>query len=85
MGLDISSISLEYHILSPGNSGEGYGDGYGDEYGGGGGGVLVNNVGPNSGKYQGEGYGGGGSEYIGHGLQGMVLIEVKSKFENIIP
>ena len=51
----------------------------------GGGGVLVNNVGPNSGKYQGEGYGGGGSEYIGHGLQGMVLIEVKSKFENIIP
>ena len=80
MGLDISSISLKDHILSPGNSGAGYG-----YYGGGGGGVLVNNVGPNSGTNQGEGYGGGGSVYNGHGLQGMVLIEVKPKFKNIIP
>ena len=85
MGLDISSISLKYHILSPGNSGEGYSYAFGRGYGGGGGGVLVNNNGPKSGTYQGEGYGGGGSVYVGHGLQGMVLIEVKPIFENIIP
>ena len=72
--LDISTISLKYHMLSPGRGGEH--EGY---YGGGGGGVLVDNVGPSRINYQGEGYGGGGGYYYGHGLQGMILIETKSK------
>ena len=79
---DISTISLEHNILSPGSGGSHA------DYGGGGGGVLVNNVGPNSGKYQGEGYGGGGSQSgysEGHGLQGMVLIEANPITKNIIP
>ena len=53
-------------------------------YGGGGGGVLVNNVGPNSNTFKGKGYGGGGGGG-GHGLQGMVLIEVNPITKNIIP
>ena len=80
-GLDISTISLRYHMLSPGKGSEHYYD-----YGGSGGGVLVDNVGPSSNNYQGEcdpmcpgeGYGGGGNNY-GPGLQGMILIETKSK------
>ena len=75
-GLDISTTSLNYHVLSPGNGGEHYGR----NGGGGGGGVLVDNVGPSSDMYQGEGYGGGGGYYNNkHGLQGMILIETKSK------
>ena len=78
-GFDISTISLEHHILSQGNGGEpcGY------NYGGGGGGVLVDNVGPSSGTNQGEGYGGGGAiaNDSGSGLQGMALIEAKLKTE----
>ena len=57
-GFNISTISLEHHILSSGNGGEPYGY----YYGGGGGGVLVDDVGPPSGTNQGEGYGGGGAE-----------------------
>ena len=68
-------------MLSPGKGSEHYYD-----YGGSGGGVLVDNVGPSSKNYQGEcdpmcpgeGYGGGGNNY-GPGLQGMILIETKSK------
>ena len=56
-GFDISTISLEHHILSQGNGGEP--NGY--YYGGGGGGVLVDNVGPSHDTNQGEGYGGGGT------------------------
>ena len=74
-GLDISTISLKYCMLSPGNGGEHY-DAYG---GGGGGGVLVDNVGPSAAIYQGEGYGGGGGYYNSLGLQGMILIETKHK------
>ena len=83
-GFDISTISLEHHILIRGNGGEPYGS-----YGGGGGGVLVDNVGPSYGTNQGEGYGGGGAigqnnrrnpwAASGSGLQGMVLIEAKPK------
>jgi hypothetical protein len=78
-GFDISTISLEHNKISPGLGGSSGSDG------GGGGGVLVNNVGPNSGTYQGEGYGGGGSGWRGHGLQGMVLIEVNPITKNNIP
>ena len=80
--MDISTISLKYHMLSPGNGGDHYGS-Y-EEGGGGGGGVLVDNVGPSSDTHQGEsvgqGYGGGGGgRYNSAGFQGMVLIETKSK------
>ena len=75
-GFNISTISLEHFILSPGDGGETY-DFY---FGGGGGGVLVDNVGPDSQNVQGKGYGGGGGAYeYQNGLQGMVLIETKSK------
>ena len=40
---------------------------------------LVDNVGPSGSTYQGEGYGGGGAHSNIYGLQGMVLIETKSK------
>ena len=62
-------------MLSPGNGGVPNGN----SYGGGGGGVLVDNVGPSGSTYQGEGYGGGGDAAYRNGLQGMVLIETKSK------
>ena len=76
-GFDISTISLEHHILSRGNGG----DPYGDYFGGGGGGVFVDNVGPSYVTYQGKGYGGGGANGYdsGFGLQGMVLIEATRK------
>ena len=82
-GFDISTISLEYHILSPGNGGDPYGN-----YGGRGGGVLVDNIGPTCLDYPWldcleNGYGGGGGAgnngYTNFGLQGMVLIETKAK------
>ena len=72
-GTDISEIFLDNFVLSPGNGGEPNGN-----FGGGGGGILVNNFGPDSSVYQGKGYGGGGG-YGGYGLSGMVLIEVKPK------
>ena len=71
---DISTISLKYHTLSPGNGGEPI-----ESFGGGGGGVLVDNVGPAYGTHQGQGYGGGGGYNQYHGLQGMVLIEANPK------
>ena len=77
-GLDISTISLKYCMLCPGNGGEHYDGDSVDGYGGGGGGVLVDNVRPSGNIYQGEGYGGGGYA-SGIGVQGMVLIETKSK------
>ena len=75
-GFNISTISLEHFKLSPGDGGETYNF----YFGGGGGGVLVDNVGPDSQNVQGKGYGGGGGAYeYQNGLQGMVLIETKSK------
>ena len=83
MALDITSVSLEYHVLNPGEGGQPCT--HGQNFGGGGGGILVDNFGPNSDYHTGKGYGGGGGGYSGAiGLQGMVLIEVKPKFENII-
>ena len=79
-GFDISTMSLEHHILSPGNGGDPYGN-----YGGRGGGVLVDNIGPACLDClgYGSGYGGGGggciNGYTNFGLQGMVLIETKAK------
>ena len=73
-GTDISEISLNHFVLSPGDGGEVYGS----NYGGGGGGILVDNFGPDSSYYQGKGYGGGaGGYYYTYGHPGMVLIEVK--------
>ena len=72
-GTDISEIFLDNFVLSPGDGGE-----PNDNFGGGGGGILVDNFGPDSSEYQGKGYGGGGG-YGGYGLPGMVLIEVKPK------
>ena len=80
-GFDISEISMENFVLTPGDGGE-----TNDEhYGGGGGGVLVNNHGPpaadaNKGKGFGGGGGSGGLDYEGkYGSPGVVLLEVKSK------
>lgn len=75
-GLNISTISLKYHMLNPGNGGE-----HSESYGGGGGGVLVDNVGPSpSTIYNGQGYGGGGGYgRNAYGFQGMILIETRSK------
>ena len=79
-GFDISTISLEHHILSPGNGGDLY-----ENYGGRGGGVLVDNIGPacldclGYGSGYGGGGGGGNVGFTNYGLQGMVLIETKPK------
>ena len=72
-GTNISEFFLDNFVLSPGDGGEPNGN-----FGGGGGGILVDNFGPDSSGYQGKGYGGGGG-YGGYGLPGMVLIEVKPK------
>ena len=70
-GEDISNYKFAYFFLSPGAGGY-------RKYGGGGGGVLVNGEGPPVEKGQGEGYGGGGEGYRpSHGLQGVVLMEIK--------
>ena len=76
-GRDISEIALNHFVLSSGDGGENYGD-----IGGGGGGILVDNCGPDFDDYfshRGKGYGGGGSGFGAsyYGLPGMVLIEVK--------
>ena len=45
-------------------------------WGGGGGGVLINGVGPDrESKYQGQGYGGGGAGR-NDGLPGVVILEI---------
>ena len=77
-GTNISEISLEHFVLSPGDGGEPY-DG---DFGGGGGGILVDNFGPDSDDTYGKGYGGGGGvggSGNGYGLPGMVLIEIDTK------
>ena len=81
-GLDISTISLKYHMLSPGNGG------VSSYAGGGGGGVLVDNIGPSCVISQGEGYGGGGGyqneQGSSNGLQGIVLIETSLSSDNFL-
>ena len=73
-GTDISEISLNHFVLSPGDGGDG------SYHGGGGGGILVDNFGSDSNDYQGKGYGGGaGGYYYTYGHPGMVLIEVNPK------
>ena len=80
-GFNISTISLEHFILSPGDGGETYNF----YFGGGGGGVLVDNIGPacldclGYGSGYGGGGGGGNAGFTNYGLQGMVLIETKPK------
>ena len=65
---------MEHFVLSPGDGGEPYVGGFG----GGGGGILVDNFGPDLDDSDGKGYGGGGGgpDGGGYGLPGMVLIEV---------
>jgi hypothetical protein len=77
-GTNISEIPLDNFVLSPGDGG------VNNVYnGGGGGGILVDNIGPDSFEYQGKGFGGGGGGGdfgdFAYGLPGTVLIEVKSK------
>ena len=74
-GMDISEISLEYFVLSPGDGGEPDGSD-----GGGGGGIIVDNYSPDS--WEGKGFGGGGTGPYGdkyYGLPGTVLLEIKPK------
>ena len=72
-GTNITEVSMDHFVLSPGDWGEPNGS-----YGGGGGGILVDNFGPNTNDYDGKGYGaGGGKNTLGH--PGLVLIEVKPK------
>ena len=77
-GTNISEIPLDNFVLSPGDGGV-----YNVYNGGGGGGILVDNIGPDSFEYQGKGFGGGGGGGdfgdFAYGLPGTVLIEVKSK------
>ena len=90
-GVSLDQISMQYFHLSPGNGGT---QDSGIEYyteqvsGGGGGGVLVDGVGPDrESTCQGEGYGGGAgalttqsykvNNFVGHlGLPGVILVEV---------
>ena len=78
-GLDISSLSLTHFSLSPGAGGR-------HLTGGGGGGVLVNSLGPRVEQGRGEGYGGGGEGNIyglgrggdvQSGASGVVIMEIR--------
>ena len=73
-GLNISSIIMEIFSLSPGAGGKRDG-----RYGGGGGGILVDNSGPQETEYDGQGYGGGGGGYHNNPGPGLVLLEIKPK------
>ena len=84
-GEDIGLYHLEHWKITPGMGGKETPDGTPKLHcGGGGGGVLVNGVGPDRShdQGQGEGYGGGGGKArehgpkAGRGLRGVVLIEV---------
>ena len=75
-GLDISALPFSSVTLTPGAGGFVY-DNIMQIYGGGGGGVLVNGEGPEATDYQGQGYGGGGG--FGPGLQGVIVLEIKSE------
>merc|ERR1711973_1010457 len=70
-GEDISGYRMDEFKLSPGQGGMAYVFG-GYVFGGGGGGILVDGVGPTTDGYAGHGYGAGGP----NGLSGVVLIEM---------
>lgn len=71
-GLDLSSITLQNFSLTPGVGGKAQGS-----IGGGGGGVLVNGVGPNrASTNSGEGYGGGRYYNSDTDGPGLVLMEI---------
>ena len=85
-GEDIRNYALSGFTLSPGQGGQPEG-GYGPVQmgGGGGGGVLVGGSGPARSQYQGEGYGGGGG-YGGSsrkGLNGVIIVSVKTGITNV--
>ena len=46
-------------------------------YGAGGGGVLIDGIGPSGDEGHGEGYGAGGSNYERDGYAGVILLELK--------
>ena len=81
-GEDVSKYIFTAWNLTPGAGGfnlttEDY-----HAYGGGGGGVLVDGAGPEASLYQGKGFGGGGggpTNTSQHGLQGVILLEVRRK------
>ena len=91
-GVSLNQISMQYFHLAPGDGGtQDSGIEYKSEqvFGGGGGGVLVDGVGPDrESTCQGEGYGGGAGALLTHsstkknnfvgavGLPGVILIEV---------
>ena len=71
---DISDYIFTTWKLTPGDGGSPAGS-----WGGGGGGVLVDQLGPDADDYQGQGYGGGGGGYSPtRGLSGLVLLEISS-------
>ena len=72
-GLDLSVIRLTRFSLSPGLGGTKNG-----QYGGGGGGVMVDEEGPQATVHDGQGYGGGGA-HVGTPGSGLVLLEIKQK------
>lgn len=74
-GLDLSSIIMQQFSLSPGAGGKCQGSN-----GGGGGGVLVNGLGPNlTNPGIGEGYGGGSHAGRVSPNSGIVLLEINRK------
>merc|ERR1712181_188601 len=83
-GLNLSSIRLEQFTLSPGDGGKKHQQGN-FHCGGGGGGIMVDGVGPQDKDWVGQGYGGGQggynreSETPGSPRPGVVLLEIKKK------
>ena len=87
-GEDLSMYHMEHWEITPGVGGkEMWESDPSCQLGGGGGGVLVNGVGPDRiDDGQGEGYGGGGNHAVRNnkevgGLRGVVLIEVSKTIE----
>ena len=72
-GLDISSVPISSFLLTPGRGGR-----QSDGLGGGGGGVMVDQAGPQSGEGAGQCYGGGEGGFDQPG-PGLVLLEMKKK------
>ena len=88
-GEDISLFKFEYYDLSPGAGGQGHS--VGDDHGGGGGGVLVDGMGPDCQgtetycrQHIGKGFGGGGCHFYDNdegfsnveGAHGVILLEI---------
>ena len=73
-GEDLTTFVLDNFILSPGDGGHPLGDG------GGGGGVLINGLGPDEGhnRFVGSGYGAGGGSSSSSklGLEGVIAVEI---------